>query len=156
MGRDAVRTGNGSVSVEIGPARAEDLPAILALLERNRLPLAEIERHLGAVVVAREGARLIGCAAVERYGTAGLLRSVAVEADARGRGLGHRLTDAALECARRHGVRTVYLLTETAAGFFPRLGFRPIARESVAPAVRRSVEFMSACPESALAMVKEL
>lgn len=106
--------------------------------------------------MAREGARVTGCAAVERYGTAGLLRSVAVDQERRGAGLGIRLTTAALELARARGVRTLYLLTETAAGFFPRFGFQPIARADVAPAVRASVEFTSACPDTALAMVKEL
>ena len=53
-------------------------------------------------------------------------------------------------------MRTVYLLTETAAEFFPRFGFRPIARDTVDPAVRASVEFTSACPDTALVMVKEL
>ncbi len=35
-------------------------------------------------------------------------------------------------------------------------GFRPIARHTVDPAVRKSVEFTSACPDTALVMVKEL
>ncbi|MGH7538286.1 MAG: GNAT family N-acetyltransferase, partial [Gemmatimonadales bacterium] len=94
--------------------------------------------------------------AVELYGTTGLLRSVAVDATLRGQGIGVRLTDAALALARRRGVRYVYLLTETAARFFPRFGFRTIPRSEVAPAVRESVEFTGACSESAVAMVKEL
>ena len=107
-------------------------------------------------IVARDGAQVVGCAAVERYGASGLLRSVAVDGPRRGTGLGRRLTDAALAHARAHGVRTVYLLTETAAGFFPRFGFHPIARDMVDPAVRASVEFTSACSDTALAMAKEL
>jgi amino-acid N-acetyltransferase len=53
-------------------------------------------------------------------------------------------------------VVTVYLLTETAGAFFPKLGFRPIARADVAPAVLRSAEFTTACPRSALVMVRSL
>jgi len=49
-------------------------------------------------------------------------------------------------------VATVYLLTETAAGFFPRFGFQPIQRAEVAPAVQQSIEFTSACPASAQPM----
>lgn len=140
----------------IEPARAEDLPAILALLDQHRLPHAAIERHLADVLVARDGERVIGCAAVERYGAAGLLRSVAVDGPRRGAGLGGRLTAAALAHARAHGVGTVYLLTETAAEFFPRFGFRPIARDAIAPAVRASPELTGACPDTAVAMVREL
>jgi amino-acid N-acetyltransferase len=102
------------MEVRIEPARADDLPAIVSLLEHSGLPHAEIERHLGAAVVARDGTRLVGSAAVELYGPAGLLRSVAVAAEQRGQGLGRRLTNAALELARRRGVRHLYLLTETA------------------------------------------
>src|SRR5438270_8605555 len=82
----------------------EDLPDILALLRQSALPAAGIEQHLDATLVARDGAKLLGCAAVEIYGSAGLLRSVAVASDARGAGLGQELTLAALELARRRGV----------------------------------------------------
>lgn len=145
-----------SDSLRIEPARESDLPAIVALLERGRLTRADIERHVNAAVVARDGARIVGCAAVELYDGAGLLRSVAVDPDRRGEGLGVRLTDAALALARTHGVHTVYLLTETAAAFFPRFGFRAIARDQVSPAVRQSIEFTSACPDTAQAMMAEL
>src|SRR2546426_9100157 len=55
-----------------------------------------------------------------------------------------------------HKIKSVYLLTETAGGFFPRFGFRAIPRDAVDPAVQRSVEFTSACPTSALVMVKQV
>ena len=142
--------------VRIEPARSDDLAAIESLLERSQLPRAEIERHLGAAVVARDGTRIVACAAVEVYGPSGLLRSVAVDPDRRGQGLGIRVTDAALALARRRGVRYAYLLPETATEFFPRFGFRTIPRSEVAPAVLQTVEFTRACPASALVMVKEL
>jgi amino-acid N-acetyltransferase len=144
------------MEVRIEAARRDDLPAIRALLDQHRLPHAAIERFLDDVLVARAGDRVVGCAALERYDAAGLLRSVAVAEARRGTGLGTRLTAAALDHARAHGIRTVYLLTETAAGFFPRFGFHAVPRPAVAPAVRQSVEFTSACPETALAMVTEL
>ena len=144
------------MSMTIEPAQSSDLAAILSLLERGGLPAAGLDQHLEAAVVAREGTRVLGCAAIELYGQAGLLRSVAVDPATRGLGLGIRLTEAALTLARGRGVRTVYLLTETAAQFFPRFGFRPIPREEVAPAVRRSVEFTEACAVTAQAMVAEL
>lgn len=138
---------------EIAPATPADLPAVLALLAANKLPQEGLE-HGATVLVARDGSRVVGSVALELYGDAGLLRSVAVDAAWRGRGLGHALTDRALELARRRGVRTVYLLTTTAGEFFPRFGFRPIDRADVALAVRQSVEFTSACPASALVMAK--
>ena len=144
------------MSFSIEPAQPADLPGILDLLASHRLPQAEVERHLATALVAREGGRVAGCAVVETYEPAGLLRSVAVAQSQRGLGLGIRLTEAAIELAQSRGIQALYLLTETAAGFFPRFGFRPVPRHEVAPAVRQSIEFTRACPASALAMVKDL
>jgi nucleoside-diphosphate-sugar epimerase/N-acetylglutamate synthase-like GNAT family acetyltransferase len=140
----------------IRPARAADVPAIIRLLEENDLPVAGLTEHLVTTLVAQADVGLVGCAAVELYGAAGLLRSVAVDGARRGEGLGHRLTQAALDLAGAHGVNTVYLLTTTAGAFFPRFGFRQITRDQVNPAVQRSVEFTTACPASAVAMRADL
>ena len=144
------------MNVAIVPAGRADLPIVRDLLKRSKLPDADLERHLETLIVAREGERIIGCAAIELYGAAGLLRSVAVEIANRDLGLGIQLTEAALALARARGVRTLYLLTETAAEFFPRFGFRTIPRRDVDAAVQRSVEFTTACPETALAMRADL
>jgi amino-acid N-acetyltransferase len=140
----------------ITPATPTDLPAIFALLEANKLPRAGLEQHVAATLVARENGELVGTAALELYGSAALLRSVAVTARARGHGLGQALTTAALDLARRRGVRTVYLLTETAQRFFPKLGFREITRAEVPDPVLESQEFTTACPQSALVMARAL
>jgi amino-acid N-acetyltransferase len=144
------------MNVKISASTSADLSDVLELLEHNHLPRAEIERHLETLLVAREGARVVGCAAVELYGPAGLVRSIAVDLPHRGLGLGIQLTEAILALARSRGVKTAYLLTETARAFFPRFGFRSIQREEVDPAVRKSVEFTKACPETAQAMRAEL
>jgi amino-acid N-acetyltransferase len=140
----------------IEPARAEDLQKIYALLDRCGLPRAGLSDHLATTLVAREANRVVGSAALELYGTAALLRSVAVEQSRRGQDLGRQLTQAVLELACQRGVQEVYLLTETASGFFAKFGFRTITRSEVAPAVRRSVEFTSACPQSAQVMALEI
>jgi amino-acid N-acetyltransferase len=137
-------------------AQPADLPDVLALLESSGLPVAGLAQHLESTVVIRDGPRLVGCAAIEPYGTTALLRSVAVEPSHQGRGMGTRLTEAAIALARERGIRTLYLLTETATDFFTRFGFTVIPRDDVAAAVRASVEFTSACPASAIAMVREL
>ena len=75
-----------------------------------------------------------------------------VAPEARGTGLGHRLTEAALALADRLGAPAVFLLTTTAERFFPRFGFRVVSRDEVPPGVQQSVEFRSACPASATVM----
>ena len=84
-----------------------------------------------AVVVARLNGRVVGAAGLERYADGALLRSVVVDASAQGHGLGQRLTEAALALARDLCMPSVFLLTTTADGFFPRFGFERIGREDV-------------------------
>ncbi|MEN9938386.1 MAG: hypothetical protein RLZZ387_4965 [Chloroflexota bacterium] len=141
---------------DITPAQTDDLPAVLGLLDRSELPRDGLAEHFDIAIVARDAAQVVGSAAVERYERAGLLRSVAVDPAYRGQGLGARLVGAALDQARQEGLQTIYLLTTTASEYFPRFGFEPISRADVAPAVQQSVEFMSACPASALVMRTEL
>ena len=146
----------GVTTPTITQARPSDLQAILDLLERSQLPRIGLEPHLPTALVAREDGGIVGSAVLEVYGRAALLRSVAVAPERQGKGLGQALTTAALELARRRGVTTVYLLTETAARFFPKFGFHAIDRADVDRAVLRSTEFTTACPASALVMATTL
>src|SRR3989475_12613639 len=107
------------MSPTIGPAVPTDLPAILDLIDRSKLPSAGLEEHVGSTLVARDGDRIVGTAALELYGGSALLRSVAVAGELRGQGVGPAPTNAALAPAKRPGVRTVYLLPQTAPPFFP-------------------------------------
>jgi amino-acid N-acetyltransferase len=143
-------------TITIEAVRPSDLPAVLALLERSGLPQEGLVDHLATTLVARSGDEVVGSAALEIYGAAALLRSVAVDSALRSHGLGQRLTRTALDVARQLGITSVYLLTETAGDFFPRFGFRTIDRSAVDPAVQQSVEFTSACPASAQVLVASL
>lgn len=143
-------------AIAVEQMAAADLPAVLELLAALKLPLDGFVDHVTAAVVARAGGDLVGSAALEIYGKSALLRSVAVAAAVQGTGVGHRLVESALTLAQEMGIEQIYLLTETAAGFFPRFGFRTIDRATVDNAVKQSVEFTSACPASATVMVYEV
>jgi amino-acid N-acetyltransferase len=142
------------VTARIEPADPRDVDALGALLGLVSLPTAGLREHLRTALVARDGDEIVGCVALELYGPVALLRSLAVAPSRHGEGLGRRLTSAGLELGRGAGVTTFCLLTTTAAEFFARhFGFRPIARVAVPAPVRQSVEFVSACPETAQAML---
>src|SRR5690242_12152881 len=119
--------------MEIQRATAADAPAVERLLSEARLPLDGAAEALSLGVVAREGDRVVAAAAVERFGDDGLLRSVVVASDRQGTGLGRRIVAAAEDLARRDGIRDLYLLTETAVDWFPRLGYELVDRDT-APA----------------------
>src|SRR5690242_11140182 len=137
------------MSIVIGAAYENDLPAVFALLEKSRLPQDGLSDHVATLLVAREDHIIVGSAALEIYGTTALLRSVAAEDHLRGYGVGQRLTKAALNLAREKGITEVYLLTETAARFFLRFGFRPVPRSDVSPAIHDSIEWTTTCPKNA-------
>lgn len=140
----------------IHAADASDLPAVRRLLETQHLPLDGIDESVSTMVVAKQGSRVVGAAAVELYVDGALLRSVVVDPMVQGQGLGHRLSEAALSIARDRGTRTAFLLTTTAEKFFPKLGFETIVRDDVPASVQASIEFQSACPASAVVMRKRL
>jgi amino-acid N-acetyltransferase len=142
--------------VVIERARADDAAAITRLVGQSELPLDGLLDALSTAIVARADDLVVGTAALERYEDGALLRSVAVDAGWRGRGLGGRLTEAAIELARTLGVPAVYLLTTTAEHFFPKYGFVPIERGDVPSTVRSSIEFTQACPTSAIVMVRPI
>ncbi len=140
----------------IEAATDRDLPQVRSLLAQAHLPLDGVDDHVSTMLVARDGSRVVGTAALELHPDGALLRSVAVDPAEQGRRLGHQLTEAALRLATTHGAKAVFLLTTTADRFFPRFGFEQITRDDVPTSVRASVEFTSACPQSAIVMRKRL
>jgi amino-acid N-acetyltransferase len=145
----------GGALAELRPAVDGDLAAVLRLLGEAGLPDAGVTDQFPrafVVAVAPDGGEVVAAAALERHGDVGLLRSVVVDARRRGAGLGRRLVEERLRAAT--GLRAVYLLTTTAAPFFVALGFRPVDRGSLPPALAASPEVATACPASAACLVQ--
>ena len=135
-----------SIITAMDPA---DRAAVHQLLHSHRLPVDGLDEHHVHALVAKDGSAVVGSIAVEQYGKFGLVRSAAVAESHRGRALGTRLTHAAIDLARSRNLEALYLLTETASGFFPRFGFIPVVRADIPAEVKRSVEFTTACPARA-------
>lgn len=136
-------------------ADAEDLPDILELLENCGLPTDDIDEEEIEFLVAVDGHQLAGVAGLERLGQElGLLRSVAVAANARGLEVANRLCAELLAEADEDGLSEVYLLTLNAADYFAQLGFTTVARERVPQPVRDTAEFSQLCPNDAVVMCR--
>jgi amino-acid N-acetyltransferase len=144
----------GTPSIRL--ASPGDLPAARALVRDAGLPLDGFD-EADRVLVAERGGRVIGVAALEEHrdeeGPAFLLRSVAVAPGARGEAVGAALVRTALRSVEQHGA-PVALLTETAAGWFPRFGFRAIDRSELPSALDASKELQGACSVGAHALLR--
>ena len=133
-----------------------DVGEVSRLLRAAALPTEGVDETLmpGTSVLVRDGA-IVGCASVEVHGHTGLLRSVVVSPEMRGRQRGRALVRGRIEWAREQGLENLVLFTETAAGFFERLGFRPVPREELPPVVRGCFEY-GFCPTTSTSMRLDL
>ncbi len=145
--------------VTLRPATEADVADAERLLEDVGLTGAGFAACVAAgnAVVGRDQDGVLrGIVATERFGRDALLRSLAVSPGARGRGLGEALAARALGDARATGARVGWLLTETADTFFEARGWQPVERSAAPASVAASVEFASACAETARAMRRTL
>jgi amino-acid N-acetyltransferase len=140
--------------VQIRRARPGDLGQVLALLEAADLPAGGVAESFTRFSVGEAEGRIVAAVGLERHGSSALLRSLVVEPGWRGRGAGNALVEDVLRRAQRDGLGSVYLLTTTAAEYFPRFGFRSLSRDEVPDEVRQSDEFAWFCPASAVVMVR--
>jgi amino-acid N-acetyltransferase len=133
-------------------AAPADFDRIEALLRDAHLPVDGAREAFEVGFVAENRDAIVGAVALEVHPDTALLRSLVVDRTMQGKGVGQRLTSAAIEEAQRRGLASIYLLTTTAEAFFPRFGFVVVDRQSVPASIQHSVEFHSACPASAVAM----
>jgi amino-acid N-acetyltransferase len=142
-----------SPTISIRSAIPANVDSVVELLKNAELPYEDVPHLFGdCFAVAVVNNSIVGTAGVERIGDIGLLRSVAVRADLQGKGIGEALTRNRIEWAKLRGLSDLYLLTTTAASYFPRLGFQPVSREDVPNGIATTKEFTLLCPSSAKAM----
>jgi amino-acid N-acetyltransferase len=128
---------------------------VVALLQSQGLPISDITtEHLEHFFFVGSDDSPAGLVGVELYGTDALLRSLVVAENARGNGLGSTLVEHAERYAVGNGVRSVYLLTNTAETFFKRSGYERIDRVQAPPSIRATREFAGLCPASSAFMMK--
>lgn len=127
------------------------------LLTAAALPIADLrDARETTFFGVRDAGRLVAITGVEVHGDVGLLRSLAVDQDRRGGGLGHALVLYAEEWSRRRGLSALYLMTTTAEAFFARLGYKTIPRSAAPERIAGSAQFAGLCPESSAFMRKFL
>jgi amino-acid N-acetyltransferase len=135
----------------------EDLQSLkigIALLKESGLPAQDVE--LGKTYLIGcydETGKLIGTGGLEFYNSMALMRSIAVDSNHKGNAIGKEIVNSLINIAKSKSVSGIYLLTETARTYFLRIGFKDIEREKVPTEIKKSTEFDSVCPVSAVCMV---
>jgi len=129
---------------------------VLALLGDQKLPVSDIPGSLNNFVIAIEGGEVIGVAGLEVYSNYGLLRSLAVRPEFRGKKIAGKLISRIEAMSFSKGLKAIYLLTETAAGYFKLKFYEEVKRDDVPAEVQASSEFSHVCPQSAIVMKKTL
>ena len=135
-----------SATVALWRADESDLPYVERLLSDEGLTSADLRTSPARFYVGYDGDERVGIGGLERYGTAGLLRSVVVERSARGNGYGTALCETLERRTRADGVERLYLLTTTAAEFFAARGYERVERVNAPPAIRETAEFDEPVP----------
>jgi amino-acid N-acetyltransferase len=134
----------------------ESFEAFRALLKTSGLPADDLDFHKDLLVGYFEGHQLVGTGGLEVYGDYGLLRSLSVKLGIRGKSVGTNICEYLIDEAKHKKLKSIYLLTETASGFFHKRGFRAIPRKEVPSELSVSSEFSTVCPTSAMAMKLDL
>lgn len=136
---------------------SSDLEAIGLLLKACGLPRSDIKPpQLKCFLSAKSGDDLVGIIGLEVLEGVALVRSLAVTAKYRGRGIGTDLLDGAETLARRLGVETLYGLTETIEPLLLQRGFRRIDRDEAPEPIQATSQFSALCPESAVLLAKHI
>lgn len=133
-------------------ADSRDLETVAGLLTSCALSTDGIVEAMGNIVVAEQDGHVVGCAALTLHGGHGLVRSVAVAPGCRHQGIARAMIESLLARARAAGLPDVWLLTETAADCFARMGFRRVDREEMPPPLAESSMVRDICPTSAVVM----
>jgi amino-acid N-acetyltransferase len=143
-------------TLSIVPAEARYAEALKELLSSEKLPVEDLPGDLQNFLIATDNGFVIGCIGLELYDRYGLLRSLVLKPEYRGMNMAGELVKKLELMAKDLGLSALYLLTETASGFFGKKGYTVIQRNEVPEEIKVSSEFSHVCPASAIVMQKTI
>lgn len=146
-----------TMEFEIRRARSGDLATAQEWLAAADLPTEDLDAtHMDAFLIASTNGKPVGMIGVESFSHVGLLRSLIVDENYRGNGLGAYLVAALEAKAGADGLSELWLLTTDADQFFARHGYETQDRVDVPITIQYSAEFSLLCPDDAVLMKKQL
>jgi N-acetylglutamate synthase-like GNAT family acetyltransferase len=141
--------------------RASDIAALARIISQGGMPPLFIEEFVEGFVAVQHEGETIACGGLEIYDDCGVIRSVVVDAHARGQGIGERIVALLVEDGRCANLTQIYLTTVHARPLFARLSFvdAPFETWAQAPRVCWQYQFLTQHPQAAVgvyAMVRRL
>lgn len=132
-------------------------PGLAAALMHTGLPMDDLAEAGRTFYAYRTLAgRRVGYGGFERHGHDVLLRSIVVPPADRNLGIGRNLLALLQRRAYDQGARQAWLLTQTAAPFFERAGFKAVDRDQAPPAILATRQARDLCPASATPMARTI
>ena len=134
----------------------KDITKLSKLLNYLNLITQDIDFNNQIFICLQQGQHWTAIGGLEFYFPYALLRSVAVYPEHQGNGYAGIICESLFKRALSKNIRDLYLLTETAEGFFSKLGFIPVDRSVVPEIIKTTCQFCTLCPDNAVAMKKQL
>ncbi|MDJ1470459.1 arsenic resistance N-acetyltransferase ArsN2 [Cytophagaceae bacterium NT2B1] len=144
--------------LEIKRIESGDLENITQLLTDAHLPISDLPSGLPHFfkAIPDKGGQIAGIVGLELYGPYALLRSLVVDSSFTNKKIGYQLVQHAQKYASEQGVKELYLITNTAEGYFERLGYNRVERNVVPKEIQETQQFQGVCPSSATVMYYRL
>ena len=137
-------------------AGTNDFNSIYEMLKSENLPTEDIQPGLAHFFVIELEKKILAVIGLEIYGDEALLRSMAVDREYRNQSLATLLVQELIRYAGDNGVKSVYLITNTAEGYFARKGFSAIPRSETPLSITVTPEFTGLCPSTATVMRRKI
>ncbi|MHA1242941.1 MAG: arsenic resistance N-acetyltransferase ArsN2 [Candidatus Heimdallarchaeota archaeon] len=138
-------------------ASVNDIEAIHQLLQLVKLPIGGVKENIDNFLVVKKNSALVkGCIGLEVYSEYALLRSAAVHPENQNQGIGKKLTEEIIAHAKKIGIKKLFLITDTAEGYFKKKGFTVVQENEIPASVKQSVEFTFQCAKTGKTMMLEI
>lgn len=142
--------------MEIKELSPDEFDSVFELLAEAKLDISDLKQPNIRLFRFEENGQAIGVGGLEVFEELALLRSVAVKKELQGKGFGKDLVAQIEQSARNSGIKSLYLLTNTAPEFFRSIGYEQIDRNDFAEPLKQTAQFAGLCPVSAVCMWKIL
>lgn len=134
------------MSLKMVPIPREDYDALSSVLAHNTLLAGELagDNRKFFAFVDEDGWK-VAVGSLEIHGDAAILRSFLTTSCHHGQGLCGTMLEELAACARREGVKTLYLFTDDDEDIFSKFGFMPCEVRTAPDILRDSAQFTAMC-----------